>query len=307
MKRPLFFFFVVLWASPWMLAQKTAPSVANFGSHSPVTVTYERNDKGEVLFWGDNLSYVPYTVTFTFTNLTNTATLSNGEAKSVVARTGNNRLLTLRPTDTSQGIGFSYRIQTRKGDYSEKPDTHFVYLFPLVEGKPVRVNPLVSLEKVLGKPDKPRVTGMGFKTNDGDTITAIRRGVVAEIRDNSASTGDNKAFSATENFVEVYHEDGTFARYMLFRNGGIFVTPGDDIIPGQPIGIIGASNYKQGSHLRLSFYSPALDDHAFIPPFYLGGGKTGVPDKKELYASEHPKERVMQEMSKKEKKKYMEH
>lgn len=304
MKQHLFFFCLLL-SSSWLSAQNGKSYPATFGN-SPVTVTYERSDKGEVIFWGENMSYSPYTVTLTFSNLVNTASISNGEPKDVVVQSGKERLLSLRPTDAAQSVGFSYRVNIRKGDFNANPDTNFVYLFPLVEDKAVRVSPMTSLEKVLGKPDKPFFTGFSFKTEDGDTITAVRSGTVAEVEEQSASTGENKTFSATENYVEVCHKDGTIARYKLFRNEGVFVAPGDRVVAGQPLGIIAGSNYKGGSHLRLSISSPRLKYRALTPPFYLGGGKVGNPVREELYVSEHPQKIVMQEMSKKEKKKYIE-
>ena len=275
--------------------------------NSPVTITYERSGKGEVTFYADNISYTPYTVALTFTRLSGTLSLQEGDThKATAFSRRKTRLLTLKPVTENAGIGFSYRFNITKGDWHAKTDTNFVYLFPLTEGKRVRMNHMVSLEKVLGSDDKSRLTGISFQTADGDTIVAARRGIVPEVQDNSASEAEHKSFSAKENFVEICQDDGTFARYILFRDNGIFVSPGDQVIPGQPLGIIGGSNYERGSHLRFSIYCPDMHKFTFVPCFYLSPGKTGKPAVGELYVSEHPQEIIMQEMSKKEKKKYME-
>ena len=70
----------------------------------------------------------------------------------------------------------------------------------------------------MGKEGEKRITGLGFSTTAGDTIFAARGGLVTEVVDNSASTSENTSFHSTENYLEVFHKDGTFARYKLFQN-----------------------------------------------------------------------------------------
>ena len=75
---------------------------------------------------------------------------------------------------------------------------------------------------------------------------------------------------------------------------------GEEVIPGQPLGIIGGENYKQGSHLRFSIYCPDRPDHSYVPDFYLSPEETGKPEERVMYKSWHPVEIIMKEMSKKE-------
>lgn len=295
MKQPLFLLF--------MLFGATTVAAQN---NNPVTVTYDRSDKGDVTFWAENTSYAPHTVTINFTKLTGTGSFSEGDSKDILVGHGKRQLVTLRPSVEGRFIGFSYRTLSQKGNIRARVDTNYVYLLPFAVGKAVRANRMVSLESLLkGSKQTKRITGFAFKTNEGDTVVAARAGLVTEVEDQLASTTDNKSFNATENYVEVYHKDGSFARYKLFKNGGVFVLPGDEVIPGQPLGIIGGSNYKMGSHLRFTVSSPSLETYSFAPSFYLGAGKNGRPVERELYVSEHPQEIIMLEMTKKERKKYL--
>lgn len=280
------------------------PVLAVAQSDKVVEVTYERSDKGEVTFYATTDSHTPYTVTLSFPRLNNTS-YPEGSIHEAFIHFGKTRLLTLRPSTENVSIGFSYRYTYRKGNFLLKADTNFVYLFPLAEGKTVRVNYMYSLDRILGKEGQKRLTGLAFHTTAGDTILAARGGEVTEVNDNSASTSEGTSFQATENYVEVFHKDGTFARYKLFRDGGIFVSPGDEVIPGQPLGIIGGENYKQGSHLRFNVYCPDLKDYSYMPDFYLSPEKTGKPEEREIYVSEHPLPFVIQEMGKKAKKKFL--
>nr|WP_308757783.1 M23 family metallopeptidase [uncultured Bacteroides sp.] len=280
------------------------PASAFAQSDRLVKVSYERSSKGEITFYAETDSHTPYTVSLSFSRLTNT-TYPEGTVHEALAHFGKTRLLTLRPAVENVAIGFSYRYTYKKGNCRLKADTNFVYLFPLAEGRKVRVNRMVSLDNFLGKEGQKRVTGLAFRTTAGDTIFAARGGEVTEVSDDSASKSEGTSFQATENYVEVFHKDGTFARYKLFRDGGIFVSPGEDVIPGQPLGIIGGENYKQGSHLRFNVYCPDLKGYSYIPDFYLSSEKTGKPEVREIYISEHPVPLIMQEMSKKEKKKFL--
>ncbi len=273
---------------------------------SPIKITYEHESNNQLAFYAENFTFIPYTVSLEFIRLSNTTTFMEGDTYQTLVERGKKRLVTLRPTDSDNGIGFSYRFRYEKGDVRAKADTNFVYLFPLLEGRQVRMKRMNSLDAVVGKAEKAYLTGIAFHTAEGDTIVAARRGRVTQIMDNSASTEENRSFSATDNYVEVYHADGTFATYKLFKNGGIFVEPGDEVIPGQPLGIVGGSNYQGGSHLRFMISSPTLKPHSFLPFFYLSSGQSGKPDFREVYISEHPVDIVVKELSKKEKKKYLE-
>ena len=66
--------------------------------NSPVTITYERSGKGEVAFYADNISYTPYTVALTFTRLSGTLSLQEGDThKATALSRRKTRLLTLKP------------------------------------------------------------------------------------------------------------------------------------------------------------------------------------------------------------------
>lgn len=275
--------------------------LAQTGQQPPVTIKAERNSSQEIVFTVENLSFVPYTITLTFDKLQGTNTLTEGIAYNYPIYTGRKNMVTLRPTDPNSGISYSYRSLIRKGNWEVKPDSNFVYLFPLADGKPVRMSGIKDLKDSHAK--VVRYIGISFKTTEGDTIFAARSGEVGEILDVSASTGDHKAYSKEENYIEIFHKDGSWATYRILKDGGILVKPGDRVIAGQPIGIAGGKNYENGSHLMFVVHTPNRDD-SFFPTFYLSDGQTGKPNLKALYVSTHPKEIIMQEMTKKEKKIY---
>lgn len=272
-----------------------------------VTVSVEKETDKEITFYADNNSHIPHSVVLVFDRLENTITASVGIEYTKVVKSGRNKLITLKASDPASEIAYSYNYKSYKGDVVSIPDTNYVYLLPVLEDKRVKVSPMTSMEKML-RQDKPtRIVGLAFGTHEGDTVVASRGGLVIDTQDDiTAANGNNKAYSSSENYVEIYHKDGTIARYRLFKNNGVFVEPGETVIPGQPLGVIGGQDYQYGSHLHflLSTYYKK-DYHTIIPSFYLEDGVIDKPDFKKQYVSQHPEDIIMREMSKKEKKKYL--
>ena len=124
-------------------------------------------------------------------------------------------------------------------------------------------------------------------------------------------------YARTENYVVVYHKDGSFATYKLFKNEGVFVEPGENIEAGEPFGVIGGNNYRQGAHLRLQMSGCFGDSdkdyaiegrayHSFIPIIAVNESETCKPDGQTAqFESSHPADLIMKEMSKREKKQYL--
>lgn len=284
-----------------------------------IKVTFEKGNKGEYIFYAENQYNCPYTVELIFSKLENA---SPGSASvdipfQTVVSSGKHRILTLNRIKENIPIDFRYVSRFIKGNLRAKVDTNFVYLLPAKEGKKVRMNRLVSLERILGFKKPIQTIGLTVDMEEGDTVYACRNGVVVQINDRSASTQTNTEFNATENFIEIYHKDGSFANYTLFKDNGIFVAPGEAVIAGQPLGIIGGGNYNRGSHLRFrtyylykdnnsedEYFRPRIKGKAFIPTFHLSPNKDDKPVYNKLYTCEHPEKFILLEMNKAQKKKY---
>ena len=60
---------------------------------------------------------------------------------------------------------------------------------------------------------------------------------------------------------------------------GIFVSPGEEVIPGQPLGIIGGENYKQVPICVSVFIAPChiVINHDDLLPCYYAEGLKGTP------------------------------
>jgi murein DD-endopeptidase MepM/ murein hydrolase activator NlpD len=77
----------------------------------------------------------------------------------------------------------------------------------------------------------------------GTKVTAARAGVVAEIR---TRFRDGQSAEGQSNWVKIRHEDGTIAAYSHLTEQGVLVKVGDQIVPGQLIGLSGNTGNTGG-------------------------------------------------------------
>ena len=175
----------------------------------------------------------------------------------------------------------SYRFY--RGAFPVDFDIKFPYALPVKKGAKVRW--LVDRRE--------RVKTLNFKLSPGDTVYATRSGMACKAYD--------------ERILLTYHADRTFAAYVTMSKN--FTVPGEPVSVGQPVGIAGPTG------VSISFFF--LDKNKFeggdkmyypythfMPVFRTSEGdiapKAGVE-----YTSGLDDDLMMKEMTKRERKKYL--
>jgi hypothetical protein len=122
--------------------------------------------------------------------------------------------------------------------------------------------------------------------------------------------GDNLSFIAEENFIELYHEDGTFTKITVLKAGSEQVKLGQQVFPGDALALSAGENYSQGAHVRVIQLKTILEKDQF---FYRAFPVSYISDQGVLEINEyttlksvHPQELVTGEMNKRELKTYIE-
>lgn len=292
-----------------------------FSQNKIIEIKYEKDRAGSAyVFECTNHSFVSYIVEINFSTLTNLSADVSLPFKGTVTP-GSNRLFTLKPTGTSGTPNFNYSYSFRKGCLNSKPEVDFPYLLPIQADKTAQSFELYNISEKYANESAPKDWyALGIKTTEGDTIYASRKGVVGEVvSDQKEVSGENVSFNRNINFIEIQQEDCTFAKYELFKENGVFVKVGEPVQAGQPLGVIGGRNFSSGSHVRLSVYYAYVETvkkegkdtnkknySAYVPIQFWIDGKLQKLEKNTTYKSEHPESIVTKEMTKREKKKWLE-
>lgn len=260
-----------------------------------------------------------YTVMLRFTERENTR---QPPTFKTVMRGSNQKLLTVMPINAEQPVRCRYSYTYVRGYRSPKLDSAFVYRLPYsVSHEPVAAAELFNLTERYfeGKPVRGWKAWQ-FNLNEGDTVFAMRKGLVVEVHDGEepAQAGLQSTYRTKNNHILIEQPDGTLCQYSVLENGSITVKPGDAVYPGTPLGKAGA--YYEGGErqVRTIVYFPDEnrdyregDPHNgsqfewvyYNPWFATSEGNTRLTNRKTYKAVESP-ELVQKEMTKKEIKQY---
>jgi len=285
-----------------------------------VEIKYEADEKGNYKFSLENHGYCDYIVEVNFTELQN---LKTGFGLPFVgdARPGSTTIFTLTRQNATLPSNFRFNYRYIKGRIKPKIDFGYSYLLPVAPGKEVESHEMdYFLKRFNNDPAPQDWYAISIKMKVGDTVFASRRGVVTEVKDDANLNESGYTMASADNYIEVYHEDCSFARYQVLKDKNIFVKAGQIIEAGDPIGIVGGERYVNGTHLRFCVYytidKDAFADYeqtgrkgrfAYVPlQFWTKGGNKQKLVNDTKYESEHPKELIMQEMNKRDIKKWTE-
>lgn len=275
-----------------------------------ITIETERDKDNNVNFYANNPKEIPYSVILNFSQLQNMTTPAGGNT-TAVANPGRTKVATLRPTLAGQGTSYRYSFSYSKGNVYAKSKIDPVYLVPVSEGVLVRAvlnNPLAAT--VGDESAKGSYVGVSFMFDQPTQIVAPRKGIVSEMKMDAIVDGKNLSFAREENYIEIYHEDGTFTKLTVLKAGSEKVKVGQQVLPGDILAESGGENYSQGPHVRMINIRTVKDnDRLTYQPFpVLFASDKGNLEIKQFitFSTEHPEEIIMMEMSKKELKSYQE-
>lgn len=266
------------------------------------------------------ITYSPgsYTLLLLFSELTNS---SHPLVSSYVVQ-GSKNLLTIRPLNEENPLRYNYKYFYERGHKSKKTDTTFVYRLPYSEFKtePVSYQYLYNIqERYFGADNHQNWSSIRFSLHEGDTIFAMRKGLVVKIEDlyYPAEKGVDVSFSTRRNYILVEHEDGTICFYSPMKKDDFMVKEGEVVFPGTPLGKAGKFNQEDpdcmisitvsypeiNSEKQIANNKPPFIRHYYNPVFATSDGNMKLVERKSYKAvSSH--ELIEKEMSKKEKKKY---
>ena len=274
-------------------------------------------EKEQWTFYADNPNFYPVTMHIEMTSMLNVSS-SFGQSADIVLL-GNRRTVCYQLTTDNKTMKASWdrKYTLYKGNPYAVHNDDISYFLPVSPGKRTIVKNLTSLNKRLKNTENEEsLIAYQFLLEEGDTVFACRKGLVCEIEEDLVEGDDQYiSFKRHVNYVLVIQPDQTFAEYRIFKQGDIFVKPGETVYPGTPLGVAGGGNYTNGYQIRFRVYKPVkgTEDNSrnshywqyFRPKFIFDQGETGQLEYNEEYTCIHPEELMTTEMSKREKKKWL--
>lgn len=284
----------------WLL-----PLLAN----SQVEIIAEQDQYKNLTLIAFNKESIPYTIRIEFVKLENLESLK-GNVIYATAERGKTNLVKLQSVYGNAKTSFHYNTKLYKGIHSNgEPSADFAYLIPLEEKITVSSRPLIleSSGKPRGGTQQPYVGNL-FLFEKPTLVVAPRKGIISDMKMDAENPAPGPSSPSSENFIEIYHQDGTFTRLMGLAPNSAKVGLGDTVIPGQHIASSGIADEPNKYQLKMIqsrwiMGEKGLDWTNFPVRFFTSNGSIGSDETVFDLKVEHPLELITAEMDKKELKK----
>jgi murein DD-endopeptidase MepM/ murein hydrolase activator NlpD len=110
----------------------------------------------------------------------------------------------------------------------------------------------------------------------GTAVHAAREGLVINVARNHFRSGLQLAAMSEANFVQVLHEDGTYAIYAHLQLDTVRVRPGQRVVRGEYIANSGNTGFSSGPHLHFVVLRNVGLRSESVPVAFAGAGGAAV-------------------------------
>ncbi|KQC00816.1 hypothetical protein AQF98_09055 [Pedobacter sp. Hv1] len=281
-----------------------------------ISIKVETNTNRSIDYIATKTDPGTFLVVLNFTNLTNSLSKER-EIATITGYAGN--VYTMRPENKNQDIRYSnFTFSYIRGKLNPKYDPEFVYLLPYQNGTKVKALELTDGKaKYLGSTTPNSWKIYRFSTDAADTVTAVRKGIVVELKDiYDTDSREGVAFTSNQNFIMIEHADGTLAEYNGFKKGSTTVKVGDVVFPGASLGMSSKASENAEpsitlvlSYLKSADFESAKDKtkqrdkslYGYITGKFLTGENSSmVLESNQVYTSVIAPAIVQKELTKKE-------
>lgn len=155
----------------------------------------------------------------------------------------------------SMRYGFSYPLKSY--------DTLYNYALPFLKGKQYKVLQGQNTSFTHNTPTSKYA--IDFKMKEGETVCAIREGIVVAIKQDSNKGGKSRKYFNDANYLMLYHQDGLFSQYVHLKKNGVLVQLGDTVKKGQAIAYSGNTGMSTEPHLHFGLFKSSTKGFFSIP------------------------------------------
>ena len=164
------------------------------------------------------------------------------------------------------------------GDPAAQPESD-VILPPFTAFKPMRITQ--AFHGSFSHNRQPSLYAVDISMPVGTKITAVKSGIVISTKDDYHAAGITSGFFYDKaNYVDILHDDGSYATYGHLLLGGVKVKPGEQVEAGEVIALSGNTGFSTGPHLHFAIRHNAQGRSKSLPfKFRQANQKTLLPER----------------------------
>ncbi|WP_394973244.1 M23 family metallopeptidase [uncultured Croceitalea sp.] len=253
----------------------------NAGNAQPdVEITYTKSERGYTVY-AENKEYCPIMVKLNF-NTNNLRVVRGNNRVHTVKANRKIPITDLEVENKNFPYSFSYNYATNFGkNNTKKYDKDYEYYLPYASTESFEV--VQGYNGSFSHQDKNALDfGMPLNT----PIMAIRDGVIVKVIENNDIACLEKICAKFNNYILIYHTDGTFAEYTHIKKDGSTVKKGDKVKKAELIGYSGNVGWSSGPHLHLVVYLQKMEERETIKTRFLidSGEKSEFLEEDKVYS-----------------------
>jgi len=186
----------------------------------------------------------------------NNMSSSEGNHKIFVipAKTKGFTITTLQTIKPNTSGGFKTKSLGNYGDVTITPTGEYNYYLPFRQGKTYVVD-----QGYNGRFSHQNQNSIDFTMPIGSEVLAARDGIVVRVVENNNQGCADKSCAPYNNYILIYHSDGTFSEYVHLKLNGAVVKEGDTVKENDLIGYSGQTGWANGPHLHFMVFIPRLN------------------------------------------------
>jgi murein DD-endopeptidase MepM/ murein hydrolase activator NlpD len=233
-----------------------------------IKVYEEQFSNGIIRFYADNYHHCPISLNVMLQ--TRNIKIPRSAQKTFIVPGVSGRIFLFELKANAQSYGYQYNWMFTLGDVTKRRyNKKHPYDLPFLSGASFYVS-----QGYHGSFSHQNVKAIDFVMPEGTPITAMNNGIVVEVVDNHNQGCPSVDCSKFNNYISIYHYDGTFANYSHLLFNGAKVMPGDRVRQGQVIGLSGNTGFSTNPHLHIEVFMPSFGRSRSIKTkFKVGNGK----------------------------------
>jgi hypothetical protein len=224
-----------------------------------VKVFADKKDNSFVLY-GSNLAFCPTSLTLKVDLINMRFTPSEQKIFVIPARTEKFKLGELTIINKGEAYKYSTRYLFTLGDVTKRDyDSAYTYDLPYQKGKQYML-----FQGYNGHFSHQNENALDFTMPEGSEVLAARDGIVIKVVQNNNESCLQEECKKFNNYLFVYHSDGTFAEYVHLRMNGAKFKVGDKVRKGESIAFSGNTGWSSGPHLHFVCSLPSFEKRPTI-------------------------------------------